>query len=95
MQRVSFECQLCASVVWQRPLDFLQVDAWPASLTDKVKTIVDIDLLQHWDSHRLCNPAATLSGFLNGIQHAASTALSSSTPVGGGGGCTLINEGGA
>lgn len=82
VQRVSFQCQLCDSVVWQQPLDFLQIDAWPASLTDKVKTVVHIDLLQQWDSHRLCNPAATLSGFLNGIQHAASITLSSSAPVG-------------
>jgi hypothetical protein len=80
--RVSFQCELCASAVWQKPLDFLQLDVWPASLTDRFKTIVQGDLLQQWDSHWLCNPAATLSGFLSGLQHAVSVGLPSSTPVG-------------
>lgn len=48
-------------------------------MTDRLKTVVDVELLQQWDSHRLCNPAATLSGFLNGVQHAAS--VTSNQPV--------------
>jgi hypothetical protein len=74
--RASFKCQLCDTVAWQLPLDFLQIGAWPASLTDRVKTIVDCELLQQWDSHRLCNATATLSGFLKGVQHAASATSS-------------------
>lgn len=79
MQRVSFKCQLCDTVTWQLPLDFLQIGAWPASLTDRVQTIVEIELLQQWDSHRLCNPTATLSGFIKGIHH--SVTVTSSMPV--------------
>jgi len=65
--------------VWQQPLDFLQAGAWPASLSDRLKTVVQSELLQQWDSHRLCNPAATLTGFLAGLQHAA--AVGSNMPV--------------
>lgn len=79
LQRASFQCQLCHTVAWQQPLDFLQVGAWPATVTDRLKTVVEGELLQQWDSHRLCNPAATLSGFLSGVQHAA--AVTSCTPV--------------
>jgi hypothetical protein len=66
-------------VTWQQPLDFLQIGAWPATLTGRFKTIVEVELLQQWDSHRLSNPAATLSGFLKGVEHAA--AATSSMPV--------------
>jgi hypothetical protein len=41
-----------------------------------MKTIVEVDLLQQWDSHRLSNPAATLSGFLKGVEHAAAATCS-------------------
>jgi hypothetical protein len=79
LQRACFRCKLCASEAWQQPLDFLQAGAWPASLSDRLKTVVQCELLQQWDSHRLCNPAATLTGFLAGVQHAA--AVGSNMPV--------------
>lgn len=31
------------------------------------RTVVDVSLLQLWDSMRLCNPTISMSGFLKGI----------------------------
>jgi hypothetical protein len=37
------------------------------------RTVVDVKLLQLWDSMRLCNPTISLSGFLKAIADAAAT----------------------
>ncbi|WIA37247.1 hypothetical protein OEZ86_014193 [Tetradesmus obliquus] len=71
-KRAGFKCTSCSTVVWQQPEDFLRVRAWPASLSaSHVRTVVDVALLQLWDSMRLCNPTISLSGFLKGIVDAA------------------------
>jgi hypothetical protein len=37
------------------------------------RTVVDVKLLQLWDSMRLCNTTISLSGFLKAIADAAAT----------------------
>ncbi|WIA38925.1 hypothetical protein OEZ86_005078 [Tetradesmus obliquus] len=71
MNRAAFACQ-CGAVVWQSPIDFLRVGAWPASLDpNHLRTIVDCALLQHYDSLRLQCPGLSLAGFLKGTADAA------------------------
>ncbi len=72
MKRAGFKCSQCNVVVWQAPLDFLSVGAWPASLDPHhLKTIVDEALLQQWDSLKLHNPTISMSGFLKATADAA------------------------
>lgn len=71
MKRAAFACQ-CGAVVWQSPIDFLRVGAWPASLDpNHLRTIVDCALLQHYDSLRLQCPGLSLAGYLKGTADAA------------------------
>ena len=70
-KRAAFLCK-CGTLVWQAPADFIRVGAWPASLSDsRLKTVIDIKLLQLWDSMYLHNPQTSLTGFLSAITHAA------------------------
>jgi hypothetical protein len=71
MKRAAFACE-CGAVVWQAPIDFLCVGAWPASLDpNHLHTVVEFALLQQFDSLRLFCPGMSLSGFLKGIADAA------------------------
>jgi hypothetical protein len=71
MKRAAYACA-CGAVVWQAPIDFLRVGAWPASLdASHLHTVVDAALLQLYDSQRLFNPGLSMAGFLRGIADAA------------------------
>jgi hypothetical protein len=71
MKRAAYACT-CGAVVWQAPIDFLRVDAWPASLNaSHLHTVVDAALLQLYDSQRLFSPGLSMAGFLKGIADAA------------------------
>lgn len=72
MKRAGFKCSQCSIVVWQAPMDFLSVGAWPASLDHHhLRTVVDEALLQQWDSQKLYNPGISMSGFLKATADAA------------------------
>lgn len=69
----AFACK-CGHVQWQGPLDFIEhTRAWPATLA-AVETIVDERVLQVYNGLKACNPTLTLSGFLDGLLTAATSA---------------------
>jgi hypothetical protein len=71
MKRAAYACA-CGVVVWQAPIDFLRVGAWPASLdANHLRTVVDAALLQQYDSQQLFCPGLPMAGFLKGIADAA------------------------
>lgn len=71
MKRAAYACT-CGAVVWQAPIDFLGVGAWPASLdANHLRTVVDTALLQLYDSQRLFCPGLSMAGFLKGVADAA------------------------
>lgn len=68
LSRVAYRCETCSADVWQAPMDFFQVGAWPASMeSDKLMTVVDEDLLRLYGSLKLDNPTLSLSGFLKAM----------------------------
>jgi hypothetical protein len=71
MKRAAYACT-CGAVVWQAPIDFLGVGAWPASLdANHLRTVVDTALLQVYDSQRLFCPGLSMAVFLKGVADAA------------------------
>eukprot|EP00775_Hariotina_reticulata_P000077 gene77-biopygen206 len=76
IKKAAFRCS-CGAVVWQQPVDFLRVRAWPASTEpSQLRTIIDMDLLQWYDALKLNMPSLSMAGFLKAaVQFADDSSL--------------------